>query len=108
MDGDSTPTEADRFRDLDENGAFSNDLYYTDVDGDHMRRIGMIDKYVCGCWTSALNHDDRPRPIEKKPAPPKPPISTEPKTDNRTDTKTEPAQKSTPSGDPKSGPAGTN
>ena len=107
MDGDSTPTEADRFRDLDENGAFSNDLYYTDVDGDRMRRIGMIDKYVCGCWTSALNHDDRPRPVEKKPAPPKPPISTEPKTDNRTDTKTEPAQKSTPSGDPKSGPAGT-
>ena len=74
MDGDSTPTEADRFRDLDENGAFSADLYYTDVDGDRMRRIGMLDKYACGCWTSALNHDDRPRPVEKKPAAVKPPV----------------------------------
>lgn len=77
MDGDATPTEADRFRDLDENAAFTSDLYYTDVDGDRMRRIGMIDKYVCGCWTSALNHDDRPRPVEKKPTPPKPPSKPE-------------------------------
>lgn len=72
MDGDSLPTDADRFRDLDGNGSFTKDLYYADVDGDGMRRVGMIDKYVCGCWHSSLNRDDRPRPVEKKPVPPKP------------------------------------
>lgn len=84
MDGDASPSDADRFRDLDGNGSFTGDLYYTDVDGDRMRRIGLYDKYVCGCWTSAVNHDDRPRPVEKKPAKKpapadqKPPASTPP------------------------------
>jgi hypothetical protein len=114
LDGDSTPTEADRFRDLDESGAFTPDLYYTDVDGDRMRRIGMIDKYICGCWTSALNHDDRPRPVEKKPVPPKPQPPTPPKPETtpapqaKPTSPPEPVQKDEPGSDSKSGPDGKN
>lgn len=112
LDGDSTPTEADRFRDLDGNEVFTRDLYYTDVDGDRMRRIGMIDKYVCGCWTSALNHDDRPRPVEKKPEPPKPPtpVPAKPETTPGQQAKPtpppEPVQKAAPGRNPKSGEDG--
>lgn len=75
MDGDSMPTDADRFRDVDGSGSFTKDLYYTDVDGDGVRRVGLYDKYVAGCWGSTLNHDDRQRPVEKKP-PPKPAAPT--------------------------------
>ncbi|MGI9178363.1 MAG: hypothetical protein ACR2IT_10985 [Pirellulales bacterium] len=75
MDADARPSESDRYSDADESGSFTKDLYYTDVDGDGVRRVGMIDKYAAGCWDSNLNRDDRPRPVEKKPAQPKPPAS---------------------------------
>jgi hypothetical protein len=72
MDADTRPTESDRYSDVDESGTFTKDLYYTDVDGDGVRRVGLIDKYAAGCWDSNLNRDDRPRPVEKKPEQPKP------------------------------------
>jgi len=72
MDADARPSESDRYSDVDESGTFTKDLYYTDVDGDGVRRVGLIDKYAAGCWDSNLNRDDRPRPVEKKPEPPKP------------------------------------
>jgi hypothetical protein len=69
VDGDSTQTDADRYRDIDGNGAFTADFFFVDVDGDGMRRIGLIDKYVTGCWDSSLNSSPRERTDIKKPAP---------------------------------------
>lgn len=69
VDGDSAPTEADRYRDVDGGGTYTKDLYFVDVDGDGARRIGVIDKYVSGCWDASLNSSTRERPDVKKPAP---------------------------------------
>jgi hypothetical protein len=71
-DGDRNYTDVDRFRDVDANGTFSKDLYFKDVDGDGMRRIGLVDKYIVGRWDAELISDDRPRPDLKKPEPKKP------------------------------------
>jgi len=68
-DGDRKFTDVDRFRDVDANGTFSKDLYFTDVDGDGMRRIGLIDKYVVGRWDAGLVSSNRPRPAPKKEPP---------------------------------------
>jgi colicin import membrane protein len=57
---------------VDGDGIFTKDLYFLDVDGDGMRRIGLIDKYVAGCWDASLRSDDRPRPDVKKTASPAP------------------------------------
>lgn len=69
VDGDSTQTDADRYRDIDGNGAYTADFYFVDVDGDGSRRIGLIDKYVTGCWDSSLNSSPRERTDIKKPQP---------------------------------------
>jgi hypothetical protein len=71
-DDDGACTDADRYRDVDGDGIFTKDLYFLDVDGDGMRRIGLIDKYVAGCWDASLRSDDRPRPDVKKTASPAP------------------------------------
>lgn len=68
-DGDSAFTDRDRYRDVDGGGTYSKDLYFVDVDGDGSRRIGIIDKYVAGCWDSSLNSSPRERPDVKKPVP---------------------------------------
>lgn len=75
-DDDGACTVADRYRDVDGNGTFSKDLYYTDVDRDGMRRIGLIDKYVAGRWDAGLMSDDRPRPDAAKP--PQPAVPPQP------------------------------
>ena len=117
MDADARPSESDRYSDADESGSFTKDLYYTDVDGDGVRRVGMIDKYAAGCWDSNLNRDDRPRPVEKKPvekkpAPTKPPApkpeapkpeaSTAPETSTGTKppAETNPEEQQTPAANP--------
>jgi len=69
VDGDSTQTDKDRYRDVDGGGMYSKDLYFVDVDRDGSRRIGLIDKYVTGCWDSSLNSSPRERTDIKKPAP---------------------------------------
>jgi hypothetical protein len=69
VDGDSTQTDADRYRDIDGNGTYTADFYFVDVDRDGSRRIGLIDKYVTGCWDSSLNSSPRERTDIKKPAP---------------------------------------
>jgi hypothetical protein len=69
VDGDSAPTETDRSRDVDGGGTFTKDLYFVDVDGNGSRRIGLVDKYVAGCWDASLNSSPRERPDVKKPAP---------------------------------------
>jgi len=68
-DEDGVCTDADRFRDVDDNDLFTKDLYFLDVDADGMRRIGLVDKYVAGRWDAALVSEDRPRPDLKKPTP---------------------------------------
>lgn len=78
LDEDGSPSEADRFSDVDENGTFTKDLYYDDIDGDSARRIGMIEKYVVGSWDGGMVIMDRERP---KPEPaggaaPAPPVAT--------------------------------
>jgi hypothetical protein len=81
-DDDGRFTEVDRFRDVDGNGTFTKDLYFTDVDADGLRRVGLVDKYVVGCWADGLISDDRPRPEPQKPAaapvqpPPEKPIAS--------------------------------
>lgn len=69
MDGDSKQTEKDLYRDLDGNDTYTKDLYFVDVDGDGSRRIGVLDKYITGCWDSALYSSPRERPDVKKPVP---------------------------------------
>ncbi|NBW95642.1 MAG: hypothetical protein EBR28_02660 [Planctomycetia bacterium] len=69
VDGDSKQTEKDPFRDLDGNDTYTKDLYFVDVDGNGSRRIGVLDKYITGCWDSSLNSSPRERPDVKKPAP---------------------------------------
>lgn len=75
LDADGAPSEADRFCDVDENGIFTKDLYYDDIDGDSARRVGMIEKYVVGRWDADLVTMDRDRPKPERagnsaPAPP--------------------------------------
>lgn len=67
VDADSKPTEADRYRDEDGGGSFTADLYYLDLDGDRSRRIGLIAKYVAGCWDYELQANSRDRPDQPRP-----------------------------------------
>lgn len=67
-DEDGEYSEADGYRDVDGNGTFTQDLYYSDVDLDGMRRIGLADKYVAGRWDGGLISLDRNRPAPAKPA----------------------------------------
>jgi len=70
VDGDGAATEADPFREIDDSGGFSKELYYVDVDRDGSRRIGLIDKYMVGRWDIELRSDEQKRTDLKK-APPK-------------------------------------
>lgn len=69
VDQDGKFTDVDRYRDVDGSRTFTKDLYFEDVDGDGLRRIGLIDKYVAGRWDARLISEDRPRPEAVKPAP---------------------------------------
>lgn len=69
VDEDGECGDADRFSDIDENAAFTKDLYFNDLDGDGERRIGLYDKFAAGRWDSYLTSSSRPRPERKKPAP---------------------------------------
>lgn len=62
VDDNSTFNEGDRFRDSNNDGKFTEDLYYTDIDGNSARRIGLIEKYVVGRWDFYLKVNDRDRP----------------------------------------------
>jgi hypothetical protein len=64
-------SEVARFYDVDENGSFTKDLYYLDVDGSSSRRIGMVEKYVVGRWDGnvVIMDRDRPQPVSQQ-APP--------------------------------------
>jgi hypothetical protein len=77
-DDDGKLTEADRYRDVDGSGTFTKDLFFEDSDGDGLRRIGLIDKYVVGRWDAMLISEDRPRPKPDKPAAPTPPAPAKP------------------------------
>lgn len=86
LDDDGTCSEADFYCDVDGNASFTKDLYYNDLDGDGVRRIGLIEKYVAACWDSTLNSNERDRPKPKdekpkdeKPVPAKPPTAADEK-----------------------------
>jgi len=66
-DDDAAFGDADRFRDVDGNGVFTKDLYFVDLDGDGIRWVGLVDKYVAGRWDGGLISNDRPRPEPKTP-----------------------------------------
>jgi hypothetical protein len=68
VDEDGQLGDADRFSDSDENGAYSKDLYFADLDGDGMRRIGLYEKFAAGRWDLYLISSTRERPDLKKPA----------------------------------------
>jgi uncharacterized membrane protein required for colicin V production len=53
--------ETDRYRDADGDGSYSKTLYAADVDRTGMRRVGLIDKYVAGCWDEQLR-----TPVQKR------------------------------------------
>lgn len=61
--------ETDRYRDVDASGGYTKDLYAADVDGTGRRRIGLIDKYVTGCWDTLLLAQTRKRTDVAKPDP---------------------------------------
>lgn len=84
VDGDGIFDETkDRYRDVNADGVFTPDLYCPDVEGSGQRRVGLIDKYVAGCWDTGLMVPARKRtdvvPPKPKKKPPKPGESTEPK-----------------------------
>lgn len=66
--GDINEAE-DSFFDLDDDGSFTKDLYYLDLDEDGSRRVGLVEKYVIGRWDSYLASNSRPLPSEEKPDP---------------------------------------
>jgi len=73
-------SEVTRFYDVDENGAFTENLYYTDVDGSLSRRIGMIEKYVVGRWDGnmVILNRDRPQPVSQQASLPNQPPAAAP------------------------------
>lgn len=70
IDEDGKCTDADRYRDVDGSGTFTKDLFFEDSDGDGLRRIGLVDKYVVGRWDGMLLSEDRPRPKQESSATP--------------------------------------
>jgi uncharacterized membrane protein required for colicin V production len=80
LDEDGNPSDADVYRDVDDNGTFTKDLYYEDLDNSSSRRVGLIEKYVVGRWDSYLevNDRDRPKPAVATKQPPTPPPQASP------------------------------
>lgn len=70
LDGDGKYNDGDAILDLDDSGTHSPDLYYLDIDGDSMRKVGMLEKYVTANWGTNPNVLNRDRPGAKPPAPP--------------------------------------
>lgn len=70
LDGDGKYNDGDATLDIDESGTYSTDLYYLDVDGDTMRRVGMLEKYVTATWGTNPTVLNRERPGATPPAPP--------------------------------------
>jgi hypothetical protein len=56
------PDEGARFSDVDGNGNYTEDLYFLDLDGDRLRRAGLLDKYAVGVWSGMLDAHARERP----------------------------------------------
>ena len=69
-DTNNTPDDHDPFYDADGNGTFTKDLYYEDVDGNRMRRVGLIEKYTVGRWDGQILVANRDRPVKGPPKPP--------------------------------------
>jgi hypothetical protein len=74
LDENGSCEESDQYHDADNNQQFTKVLYYTDLDGDGGRRIGLVDKYVVGVWDIGLRSDRVEEPAPKKPpaTPPRP------------------------------------
>jgi len=78
-DANTILDDHDPFFDADANGTFTKDFYYEDVDGNRLRRVGLIEKYTVGRWDSQVLVANRDRPVKAppkqiaKPAPPPPP-----------------------------------
>jgi|688.fasta_scaffold81766_3 uncharacterized membrane protein required for colicin V production len=49
----------DPYRDSDGNGSWTKDYKYVDLDGDRRRRVGLVEKYVVGCWDAGIRVNDR-------------------------------------------------
>jgi len=79
-DANNVLDDHDPFFDADANGAFTKDFYYEDVDGNRLRRVGLIEKYTVGRWDAQVLVANRDRPAKGPPktaakpaAPPTPP-----------------------------------
>lgn len=68
-EGGSKPGEFDPYFDADENGSFTENLYFVNVDGDRSRRIGLIEKYTVARWDLSAMSNVRERPKRESPAP---------------------------------------
>jgi hypothetical protein len=73
LDGDGKYNDGDAICDLDDSGTYSRDLYYLDLDGDSMRKVGMLEKYVTTNWGINQTVQNRERPGATPAAPPPPP-----------------------------------
>jgi hypothetical protein len=85
-DANTVLDDHDPFFDADANGTFTKDFYYEDVDGNRLRRIGLIEKYTVGRWDAQVLVANRDRPVKGPPktaakpaaAPPPQPAAAEP------------------------------
>lgn len=66
-DTNNAQDDHDPFYDADGNGTFTKDLYYEDVDGNRLRRVGLIEKYTVGRWDSQVLVANRDRPVKGPP-----------------------------------------
>ena len=51
--------EGESFSDFNQDGVFTQDIYYQDLDGSNARRPGLADKYRAGRWDFSLKADSR-------------------------------------------------
>lgn len=70
--------DADPFYDANGDGIYTKDLYYLDLDGDGVRRIGLLEKYTVGSWDWVIaKRRSRDEPVKKTtPSPTAPTTST--------------------------------
>ena len=57
--GDGEVDDGDPYFDADNNGVFTEALYYLDLDSDGRRRVGLLEKYVVGRWDPMVASGDR-------------------------------------------------
>lgn len=104
---EENPGEGVRFSDVDGNGSFTEDLYFLDLDGDGVRRVGLRDKYVVGVWSGALDAHARERPKPAGVSPDSPAPGESPAPPDSEPASPPPGRQVKPDAEPGAKPGGT-